>query len=42
MASDLARPAPLAIVDLSSLSRLGFKGRETIAAMRTRGVMLEP
>ena len=35
MASDVA------IVDLSSLPRLGFKGRETIAAMQARGVQLE-
>lgn len=36
MASDLT------IVDLSSLPRLGFKGRETIPTMQARGVMLEP
>lgn len=30
------------IVDLSALPRLGFKGRETIAAMQARGVYLEP
>lgn len=32
----------LAITDLSPLPRLGFKGRETIAAMQKRGVTLEP
>lgn len=31
----------LAIRDLSALPRLGFKGRETIAALRARGVQLE-
>lgn len=31
----------LEIVDLSALPRLGFKGRETIAAMQARGVQLE-
>ncbi|GAB0117850.1 hypothetical protein [Acidisoma sp. 7E03] len=32
----------LAIVDLSSLPRLGFKGRDTITAMQARGVAVEP
>jgi sarcosine oxidase subunit gamma len=32
----------LAIADLSPLPRLGFKGRETIAAMQKRGVEVEP
>ncbi len=32
----------LAVVDLSPLPRLGFKGRGTIPAMRTRGLTLEP
>jgi sarcosine oxidase subunit gamma len=31
----------LAIVDLSPLPRLGFKGRETLAAMQARGVTVE-
>lgn len=31
----------LAIADLSPLPRLGFKGRETIAAMQKRGVTVE-
>ena len=31
----------LAITDLSPLPRLGFKGRETIAAMQKRGIVLE-
>lgn len=31
----------LAITDLSPLPRLGFKGRETIAAMQKRGITLE-
>ena len=31
----------LAITDLSPLPRLGFKGRETIAAMHRRGITLE-
>lgn len=31
----------LEMVDLSALPRLGFKGRETIAAMQARGVQLE-
>lgn len=42
LACDPVRPAPAAIIDLSSLPRMGFKGRQTIAAMRARGVMLEP
>jgi sarcosine oxidase, subunit gamma len=33
--------ARLAIADLSPLPRLGFKGRETIAAMQRRGIMVE-
>jgi sarcosine oxidase subunit gamma len=35
-------PTPLPIVDLSPLPRLGFKGRETIAAMQARGIAIEP
>jgi sarcosine oxidase subunit gamma len=31
--------SPLTIVDLSSQPRLGFKGRETLAAMQARGVI---
>jgi sarcosine oxidase subunit gamma len=31
----------LAITDLSALPRLGFKGRETIPAMKARGLVLE-
>lgn len=42
MVIDRVQPTPLTIVDLSSLPRLGFKGRETIAAMQARGVVLEP
>lgn len=38
----ISTPPPLAIVDLSPLPRLGFKGRETIAAMQARGVLVEP
>ncbi len=37
-----ADPRRLAIADLSPLPRLGIKGRETIAALRKRGVALEP
>ena len=39
----IAGTAPqLAMVDLSPLPRLGFKGRETIAALQARGVVLQP
>jgi sarcosine oxidase subunit gamma len=31
----------LAITDLSALPRLGFKGRETIPVMKSRGIVLE-
>jgi sarcosine oxidase subunit gamma len=42
MAGVIAGPkTPLAITDLSPLPRLGFKGRETISAMRARGLVLE-
>jgi sarcosine oxidase subunit gamma len=34
-------PSPLAIVDLSDLPRLGFKGRDTLAVMQARGIALE-
>lgn len=34
-------PSALAIVDLSELPRLGFKGRDTLAAMQARGIALE-
>ena len=37
-----ADPTGLAIVDLSALPRIGFKGRGTIPAMRARGLVLEP
>ncbi|GGC86331.1 sarcosine oxidase [Chelatococcus reniformis] len=36
-----ANAGGLAIVDLSPLPRLGFKGRETLAAMQARGVVVE-
>jgi sarcosine oxidase subunit gamma len=32
----------LALVDLSALPRIGFKGRGTVDAMRRRGIALEP
>lgn len=37
-----ADPTRLAIVDLSPLPRLGFKGRGTIPAMQARGIVCEP
>jgi sarcosine oxidase subunit gamma len=37
-----ADPKELALVDLSPLPRIGFKGRGTVDAMRRRGVVLEP
>lgn len=42
MMTDRVQSGPLTIVNLSSVPRLGFKGRETVAAMRRRGVVLEP
>lgn len=36
-----ADPAALALVDLTPLPRIGFKGRGTVEAMRARGVTLE-
>lgn len=39
-AGDDTLPA-IAIADLSPLPRLGFKGRGTIAAMQTRGIVLD-
>lgn len=38
---DAAAGRNLALADLSPLPRLGFKGRETIAAMQKRGVVVE-
>jgi len=37
----IEQPA-IAIADLSPLPRLGFKGRDTMAAMQARGIVLEP
>jgi len=37
-----ADPEALALIDLSALPRIGFKGRGTLEAMRRRGVTLEP
>ena len=37
-----ADPRALALVDLSPLPRIGFKGRGTVEAMRRRGLVLEP
>ncbi|MCU0733097.1 MAG: hypothetical protein MUC37_06455 [Hyphomicrobium sp.] len=38
---DVEHARQLAIADLSPLPRLGFKGRETIAAMQKRGIAVE-
>jgi sarcosine oxidase subunit gamma len=40
--SSEADPRELALVDLSALPRIGFKGRGTVEAMRRRGVALDP
>ena len=39
---DAAPSGGIAIVDLSPLPRLGFKGRGTIPAMQSRGITVEP